>query len=196
MITVVRLCEVAGCGEPAQSKQTKCRIHYNLDSRIRYATDSTYRQAKIACTRRYPRNAQKHRSAVMRLYNTRKQQNICIRCGKAPLVSFRERRDFPLCFEHYLKSKAGSVNKHCPLGPRVTWVELRDLWPSSPICPYLRKPMHIGDACIDHIIPISAGGTNDLHNLQWISEEANRAKGTMTHEQFIIELSTWFTCNV
>ena len=38
---------------------------------------------------------------------------------------------------------------------------------------------------LDHKVPLSRGGTNDLANLQWLSREVNRAKGTMDSDEFI-----------
>ena len=38
---------------------------------------------------------------------------------------------------------------------------------------------------LDHKIPLSRGGTNDLGNLQWLSREVNRAKGAMDNDEFI-----------
>lgn len=41
------------------------------------------------------------------------------------------------------------------------------------------------NACIDHKVPRSRGGTNDIDNLQWVTKTINRIKGTMTHEEFV-----------
>jgi hypothetical protein len=41
------------------------------------------------------------------------------------------------------------------------------------------------NAELDHKIPLSRGGTNDLGNLQWLARDVNRAKGTMDNEEFI-----------
>lgn len=41
------------------------------------------------------------------------------------------------------------------------------------------------NAELDHKIPLSRGGANDLANLQWLSKEVNRAKGTMDNDEFI-----------
>ena len=38
---------------------------------------------------------------------------------------------------------------------------------------------------LDHKTPLSEGGTNDLDNLQWVERSVNRAKGTLTNEEFI-----------
>lgn len=41
------------------------------------------------------------------------------------------------------------------------------------------------NAEVDHKIPLSRGGTNDLGNLQWLDRNVNRAKGAMDNEEFI-----------
>ena len=41
------------------------------------------------------------------------------------------------------------------------------------------------NAELDHKVPLSRGGTNDLGNLQWLAKNVNRAKGTMDNEEFI-----------
>ena len=40
-------------------------------------------------------------------------------------------------------------------------------------------------AVLDHIVPITEGGGDDIDNLQWVHEEVNRMKGTMDNDQFI-----------
>lgn len=41
------------------------------------------------------------------------------------------------------------------------------------------------NAELDHKIPLSRGGTNELGNLQWLSRDVNRAKGAMDNDEFI-----------
>lgn len=41
------------------------------------------------------------------------------------------------------------------------------------------------NAELDHKVPLSRGGTNDLGNLQWLCKNVNRAKGAMDNEEFI-----------
>lgn len=41
------------------------------------------------------------------------------------------------------------------------------------------------NAELDHKVPLSRGGTNDLGNLQWVSRKVNRAKGAMDNDEFI-----------
>jgi|688.fasta_scaffold270557_2 hypothetical protein len=40
-------------------------------------------------------------------------------------------------------------------------------------------------AQLDHIVPLSNGGTNDIENLQWLDARVNKAKGTMSQAEFI-----------
>lgn len=39
---------------------------------------------------------------------------------------------------------------------------------------------------IDHMLPVSRGGTNDLDNLQLLCPKCNMQKGAMTHEEFLV----------
>jgi len=40
-------------------------------------------------------------------------------------------------------------------------------------------------ARLDHIVPVSKGGTDIIENLQWLHIDANTAKATMAQDQFI-----------
>jgi 5-methylcytosine-specific restriction endonuclease McrA len=40
-------------------------------------------------------------------------------------------------------------------------------------------------AVIDHKIPVSRGGGNEIENLQWLHEDVNRAKGVLSQDQFL-----------
>ena len=39
-------------------------------------------------------------------------------------------------------------------------------------------------ASLDHIIPHSHGGTDEISNAQWLHSEVNRIKGSLTYEEF------------
>lgn len=41
------------------------------------------------------------------------------------------------------------------------------------------------NASLDHITPVSMGGTNTIENLQWVTNEINTMKGTMDQARFI-----------
>lgn len=53
-------------------------------------------------------------------------------------------------------------------------------------CPYTGLSIEIGTgASLDHIVPRSKGGTNDLVNLEWVHVKVNMAKSNMSREEFI-----------
>lgn len=46
----------------------------------------------------------------------------------------------------------------------------------------------------DHVIPVSEGGSNRIDNLQWVTDDVNRAKGVMSQDAFIsmcIKVAKW-----
>lgn len=53
-------------------------------------------------------------------------------------------------------------------------------------CALSGRPLTPEDAELDHKIAISNGGTNLIDNLQWLNSQVNRAKGTMSQENFIL----------
>ncbi len=61
-------------------------------------------------------------------------------------------------------------------GPRPTVKELFDLWlAQGKRCAITGLPVD-GVPHLDHVVPVSIGGTNALRNLQWTSAMANIAK--------------------
>jgi 5-methylcytosine-specific restriction endonuclease McrA len=52
------------------------------------------------------------------------------------------------------------------------------------LCPYCNLPIAKGH--IDHIMPVSKGGTNDGGNLVWVCEKCNHQKRDMTLLQFML----------
>lgn len=59
----------------------------------------------------------------------------------------------------------------------VEWQGFRCALTGDPITP---------ENCeIDHIVPLSKGGENAMENLQVVLTEVNRAKNTMTQEEFV-----------
>lgn len=52
-------------------------------------------------------------------------------------------------------------------------------------CALTGQPLVPANARLDHIISLSNDGTNTPDNLQWVTEEINTAKGTMSQDAFI-----------
>lgn len=52
------------------------------------------------------------------------------------------------------------------------------LWKSSPhTCFYCEKPLIYEEATLDHVVPLSRGGTNNITNLVICCKVCNKAKG-------------------
>lgn len=52
-------------------------------------------------------------------------------------------------------------------------------------CALTGKPLTPESARLDHRSPVSQGGGHDANNMQWVIENANRAKGTMSQDVFV-----------
>ena len=62
------------------------------------------------------------------------------------------------------------------------------------ICPICGMPVTEDEATIDHIIPLSRGGTNDLNNLRPTHEKCNLLKHNLLDEE-LFDSITNITCN-
>lgn len=71
-------------------------------------------------------------------------------------------------------------------GRKVTEQELRIIWDRQQgLCALTHRPMVMEYADVDHIIPVSRGGSHDNSNLRWTWDRANEAKGNMMDEEFV-----------
>jgi len=91
------------------------------------------------------------------------------------------------------KTVSGRLNNGCNgrmknKNPLIT-VTPFDLWKIAKkqklICPFTGQRLTRDTMSIDHIHPISRGGTNDLTNLQFVHKDINIAKASLTSENFI-----------
>lgn len=72
------------------------------------------------------------------------------------------------------------------ISKEITIEWLRALWESQGgQCPLSDRALNIKTAEMDHILPRSRGGSDELSNLRLLSPEANQAKGGMTDDEFI-----------
>ena len=53
------------------------------------------------------------------------------------------------------------------------------------LCDLSGLPLGPKEASIDHVIPVSDGGTSGIGNLQWLHPEVNRMKGTLSLSRFV-----------
>jgi len=75
---------------------------------------------------------------------------------------------------------------------QVTKSELMGLW--TGLCGLTGMELKIEDADIDHILPVSRGGTHEISNLRWVCSRANEAKGNMTDSELLLfckQIAEW-----
>jgi hypothetical protein len=103
----------------------------------------------------------------------------CINCVKPALPGNG------FCEQHYFYAAAYRLTNG-----ELVWEELRDLWNSQAGCCALTgKKLILGvNTSLDHKIPMSRGGTDQISNLQWVEDYVNFAKADRTTEEFEIWL--------
>jgi len=68
----------------------------------------------------------------------------------------------------------------------VTVQEVHDLLVRQDFrCALTGEPLDPADASMDHILAVSRGGPHTIENAQILRKDVNRAKGTLTNEEFI-----------
>lgn len=77
--------------------------------------------------------------------------------------------------QHMVRRGAGKAPHKFDLGKMLCIQDAK--------CVYCRKLLT--EYHIDHKMPVSRGGTNDIENLQMTCPKCNMRKGAMTHEEFL-----------
>lgn len=64
--------------------------------------------------------------------------------------------------------------------------QLEELWiAQAGRCGITGRLITIEEADLDHVVPVSRGGTGDISNLRWTWSRANEAKGNMLDSEFL-----------
>jgi len=122
----------------------------------------------------------KYREMSRALVEKKLAAGLCKRCGKNPFVEGSQ-----VCGQCFCKGVSKFHFHNCAQTDQLmALLEAQDN-----ICPYTGKKLVMGLNCtLDHIVPVSRGGTNDIDNLQWVycSEfvNVNTLKWSMTDTEF------------
>lgn len=104
----------------------------------------------------------------------------CITCGKPKLENSR------YCELHYIRSAMRYSLGHSRIDDAK--ILLAKFKSNGQKCPYTGEPLILGsNTHLDHILPRSRYPEliKSIDNLEWVSAIVNRAKGTMTKDEFL-----------
>jgi len=116
------------------------------------------------------------RPSKKKLYQERKHKKLCVKCGESAI----ETNVF--CIDCWFQDRASYR-----LGTSSYAKDIKELWnKQNGRCFYTNEILVPGkNASIDHQIPTSRGGNNDISNLRWVTTQVNMIKSSLTHEEFI-----------
>lgn len=79
-----------------------------------------------------------------------------------------------------------SASMHLRQENRATYKELARLYRGQKgHCALSGRKLQKGLIHLDHIVPLSKGGTDEIENLRWVCKDANLAKRALTDNEFI-----------
>jgi len=177
------------CGNPkGETKLVHCN-KCNILNNIRTKKDKQkLKEEKLCLYCRKPTNNNKVlcnaclKNSVqqsLQLRKRRKTNNLCRSCGKSADIVRENSKICNICwFKDIARGNTGFSKN---------WKLIKDLLEKQDYkCAYTGKNLIIGEnASIDHIIPRSKGGSNEIQNLQWVDKDINEMKNDFTHDEFM-----------
>jgi 5-methylcytosine-specific restriction endonuclease McrA len=128
----------------------------------------------------------RHKAEMDHYKNERVANGLCAECGKSPL-SGKSRSCETCILKAMAKAHFKDVKK---------WLLLRQIFDSNLVCPYSGIQLVLGNnASLDHRIPKSKGGSDEIENLQFIHVWCNTIKSN-TEESIFLDNLNEFAMNV
>lgn len=118
---------------------------------------------------------EKHYERRMALREQRKKIGICYECGKQAGMDHGKRCE--LCFFRNIARKFQNISGE----------QLQKLFEfQKKTCPLSGRTLVPGyNAHLDHIVPRSKGGSNEIENLRWVDKSVNYAKRDLSDDDFL-----------
>jgi hypothetical protein len=118
----------------------------------------------------------KHYNMRMKRRDNRRKMGLCYECGQHEGLSRGKRCE--VCFFRNIARRLNSD---------VTGAQLGELFHlQQKKCPLSGRLLLPGTNChLDHIIPSSKGGSDDLINLRWVDRNVNQAKCDLNDDDFL-----------
>jgi len=173
------------CTKPAAEGSILCPYH--IRKRVALAEKGRELTAQGTCYicrenpivegRRECQGCRETQSARHKIRKAEKEkQGLCTTCSSPRLAHGK------VCRECYLK-RVASQNGLTSAG----WVDLLELYEKqNGVCAYSGETLVFGDnSSLDHITPVSAGGTSELSNLQWTTKTVNQIKRDLSEDEFL-----------
>jgi hypothetical protein len=130
------------------------------------------------CTRKveYGSHCQQCRIRLKQIREKKIKEGICPRCDKPVMLHHKS------CIDCLWRYRARNY-----LGSSTRWKELKAHFDKQGgKCVYSGLPIEFGkNAHLDHIVPKSKGGKNELNNYQWLHKNVNRMKNRMLEDDFL-----------
>ena len=172
-------------------KRLRSAIYYreHVDERTAYYYE--HRDGKLEYLKSYHAEHRDVHLAQMREYYAEHRDELLSRNKVYMRSYYRKHRDTCRVRIHAFDRSdvgrachaANSHNRRIQGGSQLTGAVIHDVVEASNgICPYCGKSFKEGH--MDHIVPLSRGGTNDRSNLVYVCKKCNLAKGASTLEEF------------
>jgi len=111
--------------------------------------------------------------APQRRRNRAEPGDDCARCTSRSVVG-------KFCEDCWFSNVAWNATKS-----RKNKDMILELWDEQEgLCAYTREVLIVGEAGLDHKVPISRGGDHSKENLCWATSTINRVKTDLTEEEF------------
>ena len=168
------------CGNTPLPGKTKCAEC--TEKFVRYKKTSISKMSKSHCKTCGGKRDDKYktcsvcRARIKEWRDKHKDSGNCDRCGAKPIPGNSR------CLTCYLKGTSqqafGTVSRHSELLDLFNLQEGR--------CPYSGLELTLGtNTSLDHKIPKSKGGADEMENLQWTHKLVNQMKWDTDEEEFL-----------